>query len=308
MRAPARDLGAVSDTSLKPERALAAYAKTALTWGRSTRWARRPASMPGSSADGFRILFYHRVSPERDLLAVHPRAFRRQMELLATEGWIVVDLMTAWAALCDGRLAPRTVALNFDDGYADIAEFALPVVRARGFGATVFIAPGVTEGTAAMPWYRTQPPLLSWHDIRRLHQQGFAFEPHSMTHPDLVALDDEAARREIVDSRRALEARLDREVHAFCYPAGRAGGRERRLVASAGLEVAVSCEPGIVRAASDRHWLPRVAVNRHDRIVDVRAKLYGAHDRPLPGRGAYQAVRYGRHDARALSPRRGART
>lgn len=280
---------------LKPERRLPTYGKTLLTWGRSTRWARDGAD--GTPATAFRVLFYHRVSDDQDLLAVTPRAFRRQMDLLAAEGRRVVDLVTAWDELRAGRLAPGTVALNFDDGYRDIAEHALPVLREHGFAATVFIAPGLTDGTAPLPWYRDPPALLGWDEIRELQGADVVFEPHSLTHRKLTALDEETARREIEGSREVLEERLGRRPRAFCYPAGLAGPRERRLVAEAGLDVAVSCEPGPAVAEDDPQWVPRLGVGRYDRIADVRAKLRGAHDRPLPGRALYQAVRYGRSAA-----------
>jgi len=276
--------------ALKPERLPVTCAKTLLTWERSMA-RHRP---PEPDEAGFRVLFYHRVSDDRDLLAVRPQAFRRQMELLADRGCTVVDLATAWDALTAGTLAPRTVVLNFDDGYRDVAENAVPVLRELGFTATVFIAPGLTDGTSPMPWYRVAPPLLSWDEMRALQADGLVFEPHSMTHRNLPTLDDAAVRAEIEDSRATLRERLGTAARAFCYPAGLAGERERVLATRAGIDISVSCEPGRVTAGSAPQWLPRIGIGRYDRLADLRAKLDGAHDRSLPGRALYQAVRYGR--------------
>ena len=38
------------------------------------------------------------------------------------------------------------VGLTFDDGYADFAEYALPVLRRHGFTATVFVIAGRLGG------------------------------------------------------------------------------------------------------------------------------------------------------------------
>ena len=100
---------------------------------------------------GLRILFYHRVSDDDDPLAVSPRRFREQMELLAAGGYEVVDLTAAVDLLELGLSPPRVVALNFDDGYRDVAENALPVLERLGFRATVFLPTGVIDGTARSP-------------------------------------------------------------------------------------------------------------------------------------------------------------
>jgi peptidoglycan/xylan/chitin deacetylase (PgdA/CDA1 family) len=280
---------------LKPERHPATVVKTAMTKARSLAWDYRPG--PPAASGGFRILFYHRVSRDRDLLAVAPEDFRRQMDMLAEEGFVVLDLLTAWQALGRGELPPRALVLNFDDGYLDFAEEAWPVLREYGFPATVFVAPGLVDGTARMSWYATQPPLLTWTDIAALQREGVRFEPHTMTHPNLGTLDDETCRWEIAESRAVLEERLGGGRIAFCYPGGRAGERERRAVADAGIVLGVGCEPGMVDAGTDPRWLQRIAVGRYDGVRDVRAKAEGGHDRPLPGREIYRTLRYGRLEA-----------
>ena len=60
-------------------------AKALVTRARSTAWAARTNGQ--DEGDGLRILFYHRVSDDRDELAVSPRDFRRQMDYLATESY-----------------------------------------------------------------------------------------------------------------------------------------------------------------------------------------------------------------------------
>ena len=105
----------------------------------------------GTPRPGLRILYYHRVASERDPLAVTPEAFRRQMEALAASGQRVVDLYE----FDDVRLAPgaAAIALTFDDGYRDVLENALPVLREHGFPSTVFVVPGAIAGNARFAWY-----------------------------------------------------------------------------------------------------------------------------------------------------------
>jgi peptidoglycan/xylan/chitin deacetylase (PgdA/CDA1 family) len=244
--------------------------------------------------DGLRILFYHRVSDEPDELAVRPRRFREQMAYLDSEGYRVVDVVTAAELLDSGTPVQKTIALTFDDGYLDNAEHALPVFSDYGFRATVFIAPAVTDGTATFSWYRRQPPLLDWDDLLELDRDGsLRVEAHSLTHPNLLALDGPAARTEIAGAKRALEARLGRSVHAFSYPSGLFGEREMRLVREAGYRFAVSCEPGVNNGQTDRFALRRRQIDARDTLLDFRAKVAGGHDSPPPLRSLYRRLRYG---------------
>lgn len=255
------------------------------------RWLLRTRGHPDQS--GLRILFYHRVSDDRDELAVPPRRFREQMDFLSSEGYRVVDVVEAAHLLAAGDVLPRTIGLSFDDGYLDVAERALPALAERGFRATVFVSTGVIDGTALAAWYRRQPPLLTWEEIVELDRGGtLTFEAHSVTHPNLIVLDAETARAEIAGSKVALEARLGRPVAAFSYPAGLFEERERRLVMEAGYRLAVSCEPGVNLPYTDRFALRRRQIDARDRLMDFRAKVGGGHDTPPPLRALYRRRRY----------------
>jgi peptidoglycan/xylan/chitin deacetylase (PgdA/CDA1 family) len=265
--------------------------KAGATRARSTAWR---LNLGRGSAEGLRILFYHRVSDDRDELAVRPRAFREQMDYLASEGYRVLDVVAAAALLDAGEPAPRTVALSFDDGYLDVAEEAFPVLSRHGFRATVFVAPAVTDGRVLFTWYEEQPPLMDWDDIVALDQDGtLTFEAHSLTHPNLLTLDDARAAHEISGSREALGVRLGRTVQAFSYPSGLHGERECRLVREAGFRAAVTTEPGVNHHDTDRFVLRRRQIDARDSLLDFRAKVGGGHDTPPPLRGLYRRVRYG---------------
>jgi peptidoglycan/xylan/chitin deacetylase (PgdA/CDA1 family) len=263
--------------------------KPALTRLRTEAW--RARGRPGRP--GLRVLFYHRVSDDPDPLAIAPRRFAEQMDLLAAEGYRVVDVVEAARLLTSGERLDGVVALSFDDGYRDVAEHALPVLEHRGFRATVFVATGVADGTARFSWYARQPPVRAWSDIVALDAaSALTFEAHTVTHPNLLALATDAAEQEIAGSKRALESRLGRAVTAFCYPAGLYGSRERELVARAGFAVATTCEPGANTPASDRLALRRTAIDGGDRLADFRAKLEGGHDRPSALRAVYRRARF----------------
>jgi peptidoglycan/xylan/chitin deacetylase (PgdA/CDA1 family) len=94
------------------------------------------------------ILTYHRVLPARDSqLRGDPTAeeFDTQVATLKSR-FNVVRLDVGLERLRAGTLAPASVALTFDDGYADNHDVALPILRKHGATATFFIANGYLDG------------------------------------------------------------------------------------------------------------------------------------------------------------------
>jgi len=264
-----------------------------VTHARSAWWLARPGSRRAGAA-GARILFYHRVSRDRDVLAVDPGRFADQMALAERLGFRGVDVAELGQRLAGGEDVSSLVGLSFDDGYLDVAEWAAPVLERHGHTASVFVATAVTSGDATFSWYRTQPPLIPWERVVELDRTSpLRFEAHTRTHPNLCALDDDRAREEIAGSKRDLEERLGRTVDAFCYPAGLFGERERALAAEAGFRTAVSCEPGVNTRATDPLALHRIQIDASDSLLDFRAKLLGGHDAPLRIRSAWRRRRYG---------------
>jgi peptidoglycan/xylan/chitin deacetylase (PgdA/CDA1 family) len=94
------------------------------------------------------ILIYHRVVSEPDpLLPDLPSADEFDRQMAAVDRWFtVMPLREAAARLRDGTLPVRSACVTFDDGYADNAAVALPVLRRRGVPATFFVSTSFIDG------------------------------------------------------------------------------------------------------------------------------------------------------------------
>ena len=94
------------------------------------------------------ILIYHRVPLQPDPLFPNEcdaQRFDAQLGQLAA-CFNVIPLPDAVRALDRGKLPPRAACITFDDGYADNAEVALPILQRHGLSATFFVAAGFLDG------------------------------------------------------------------------------------------------------------------------------------------------------------------
>ena len=94
------------------------------------------------------ILIFHRVHAQADSIFPHePDAarFERLMRLVARI-FRVMTLGEAVTCLTNGNLPSRALVITFDDGYADNAEVALPILRRCGLTASFFVSTGFLDG------------------------------------------------------------------------------------------------------------------------------------------------------------------
>jgi peptidoglycan/xylan/chitin deacetylase (PgdA/CDA1 family) len=90
------------------------------------------------------ILCYHGIAmgdeagshPE---MFLPPATFARRMEILSQCGCRVLPLGEALSLLQAGKLPARSVAITFDDGWADFRATAFPILQRFGFPATVYL-------------------------------------------------------------------------------------------------------------------------------------------------------------------------
>jgi peptidoglycan/xylan/chitin deacetylase (PgdA/CDA1 family) len=233
-------------------------------------------------ASGIRlpVLLYHHVGPLRPgtfaTLTVSPQKFRSQVEWLFRNGYQAITARDWWRCCSEGKELPKKpVLLTFDDGYEDLAEFAFPILKQHGFGATVFIVTSQIGGTNA--WDQNNGSaaahdLLNAEDILYWTRDGIEFGSHSVTHPDMTALSEQALDVEAGASSRELSAVLGQEVCSFAYPYGRMNAVVREAV-NRNYRLAFTTEAGMNHLGSDLFSLKRTMVQSSDSLLDLRLRV-----------------------------------
>lgn len=207
------------------------------------------------------ILMYHSVDPQaekKNMLAVTPEIFARQMDFLKKHHYNVipleklVDLIKAKA-----KIPPKTVVITLDDGYKDNYLYAYPILKKYNLPATMFIIIGEVG--------RSQNDRLSWEEIKEIRDSGIIyFGSHTLGAEPLVNLQsDQEIRRQIVESKKILEEKLGRKVLVFSYPEGLFNAKIRQMVVDAGYQGAVATNPGRHSPDDDIFALKRLRISRN---------------------------------------------
>jgi len=217
---------------------------------------------------GVTVLMYHGVMEdgfdlaEGDWLQVRASEFRSQMQHLDRH-YRVVPLERAWEGKDDGR---PTVALTFDDGYANNFRVAFPILREFGFPATVFLVTGAV-GTRRLFWFdRLQMALrgrVALAELKRIKE-----DLKANAHPDSIEDAVDALLRGYPDAGTISEDAVE---------AYRPLNRE---------EIGEMAASGLVRFGSHTHRheiLPRLSQAEAERTLLQSLEILNT----LPGYGGY---------------------
>jgi peptidoglycan/xylan/chitin deacetylase (PgdA/CDA1 family) len=116
------------------------------------------------------------------------------------------------------------VALTFDDGFANFATEAAPLLRERGLPATVFVVTGRVGGDNRWRGHQDHGipvlPLLGWDDLGKLHASGFTLGAHTRTHANLLTLGEAEVAEELGTGAEEMQRRLGERPKGFAYPYG----------------------------------------------------------------------------------------
>lgn len=225
-------------------------------------------------------LLYHHVGPARPGsypgLTVAPSDFERQIQWLVRWGYVGIRPGDWFQWLQVGRALPKKpILITFDDAYADIAEYALPVLRRYGFGGAVFVVTARTGKTNT--WDECQQyatlPLMSADQIRFWAEHEIEFGSHSRTHQNLTMLCSDSLFDEAVASRDELAVILGSPVKSFAYPFGACNDLVLEAVKS-GYDLAFSCIEGFNRIRTDPHLLRRVSVAPNCSMLTFSLMVY----------------------------------
>lgn len=227
-----------------------------------------------------RVLMYHMVrehvaGAKFNKLRVTPAAFEKQVAWLHAQGFHFVtmqELYTGWA-----KLPEKTVAITFDDGYADNLVNALPVLQKYNAKATIYVV--VDRHERDWSSYKkahhnsgelARETKLTDEQVRLLVDSGLIeIGSHTLTHVNLATADPVLKEKELVESRQQLQALTGQPIDSFAYPFGIYGQQDVILARQAGYTTAVTTVEGIdpLSPVPDFLQLQRIKVSGKDNLL-----------------------------------------
>lgn len=231
------------------------------------------------------ILMYHQIDlsaprgTDYRSLTVDPRRFASQMRWMSRLGYRGLSMRDLLPYLT-GERTGKVFGITFDDGFRNVYEHALPVLKAAGFTSTNYFVANQLDGSNAWDADKNMPqvPLMSLTQIQDWAQSGQEVGSHTLNHVHLPALSDEQARAEILQSRHVLQNLVQQEITAFCYPFGDFSAQHCLMAKEAGYSNATTTERGRVRASDDLFELPRVGIWRSTHLLKFFQKCLTQHE------------------------------
>ncbi|MGZ8289802.1 MAG: polysaccharide deacetylase family protein [Telluria sp.] len=171
------------------------------------------------------------------------------------------------------RLTTDTERRNTVFALTERSKYLVPTARAQLTSKLELLAGETLD----------QELMLTRDMVRALDSNGIEIGGHTITHPILTRIDDEAARKEISGNKLHLEEILGKPVRLFAYPNGKHGldydARHVQMVGDAGYSAAFTTAMGAARATHSRFEMPRSRPWDANRLMFAGRLLRWLHGR-----------------------------
>ncbi len=217
---------------------------------------------PGSLA----MLCYHEVTAQQ------AQSFARHMDLVERLG------ETVYADTSLSLPRGHHIAVTFDDGFANLLDNALPLLRDRHIPCTLFLTTGDLGRTPGWLVGSDHPTadlqLMTERQVRDLSLADIRVGSHSVTHPDMRTLTGAPLFQELSASKETLEGLTGEPVTLVAYPYGYFNSEVLTASVAAGYERAFTAEDVL---ETDEYLVPRIEVSPDDGLFTLRLKALGAY-------------------------------
>jgi peptidoglycan/xylan/chitin deacetylase (PgdA/CDA1 family) len=203
------------------------------------------------------ILTYHSIDDSGSPVSMSEAAFRAHVRFLSSGAVTVVPLADLAARPDDAE----SVALTFDDAFANFATVALPLLRDHGLPATLFVVSdhvGLDNAWGGLPADGIPTlPLMSRAQLDEANRTGVDIGAHTRRHPDLTAIAASRLDDEVAGCAEALASMTGKRPRHFAYPYGAVNDRAEGAVRAT---FALGCTTDFraLAAEDDPFRLPRL--------------------------------------------------
>lgn len=180
--------------------------------------------------------------------------------------WDAIAMQVRETGATSMDLAPwQADPLGLDGDRESAIRQVLGIYKGLSFEETRPFLERLAAETGISPPASVDDEWMDWDMIRAMARGGMTIGGHTVTHPILSSLQEDAQREEIEGCARRLHEELGIAMTHFAYPVGSRtafNDDTRRLLREAGVRQAFSFYGGMARMDSDLFDLQRIAVGR----------------------------------------------
>jgi peptidoglycan/xylan/chitin deacetylase (PgdA/CDA1 family) len=219
------------------------------------------------------IIYYHSIKKDQ------AAKFEKQMAYLSKKCLVVKpsEIINQKGEHSNKKIA----AITFDDAFVSIADNCFPILKKYCFTAGIFVP---TKYLGRLPnWASgrhctdTDELVMNEQQIAELDRQGYEIFSHTVSHPVLTDISDDALEIELVDSKKTLEKILGHQVCAISYPHGAYDDRVCNAARKAGYDLGFTIEPDLIDNFTEMLKIGRVSVSPDDSLAKFKLKVSGAY-------------------------------
>lgn len=219
-------------------------------------------------------IMYHRFG-EDDVPSTNIRLeqFEAHLATLEANDTPIVTLPDVVTGLRTGTpLQQGAVTISIDDAAASVFTEAWPRFRDRGMPFTLFVSTGQVDAGGGR--------VMTWDQIRTLHEAGVTIGCHGHTHQSMVTMTADEIRTDLQTCLDRMEDELGFRPALLAWPYGEANPEALALARELGFKAAFGQHSGPMGAGHDLYYLPRYPLNEaygtQERFDRIRRSL------PLP--------------------------
>ncbi len=258
-----------------------------------------PATPPKAQIDtsaSVMVLCYHNIEDKsgNKSLTITVAQFDSELKTLKDSGFSVIGMQDFLAWRRGEKSIPhKSCVITIDDGWVSGYTNAWPILKKYGYPFTMFIY---------VNYVGTGGKSLSWEQLGEMRDGGVDIQSHTYSHSNLkipgggmdkthaeMVKKDVAAlgvdgwlKKEIIESKKALEKQLGIKVNALAYPFGVYNQKARDLVKEGGYEAAFTVYGQRLTHGGPSDLLGRYAIEAgkpkilHDALAMIGGGVGGA--------------------------------
>ena len=232
------------------------------------------------------VVMYHRVinnSENEGIYGtyIYENIFRQHMQYLKDNNFDVITFEDLNKIGWRNRFQrnKKYIMITFDDGYVDNYNLAFPILKEFGFKATIFLMGESTYNEWDVnAGGEKKFELMDKFMIKEMQDYGIEFGAHTFNHPKLNKLSEEEIRHQIVDVKKPLEEKIEKEIITFAYPYGILNDYAKKMAREAGYTFTVSTDSGSVCLSDDLYQIRRIAIFPNTNLFSFKRKVAGNYN------------------------------